>query len=85
MLGLTETQEMSIVILQRILLQKEKTQLRMLASETWQDCPNLNGETVKDILCRKVTLGLLPLLWKTRHPGVLATRIEQLMWEFFPV
>ena len=28
----------------------------MLASETWQDCPNLNGETVKDILCRKVTL-----------------------------
>ncbi|XP_029205558.2 uncharacterized protein [Acropora muricata] len=31
-------------------------QLRMLASETWQDCPNLNGETVKGILCRKVTL-----------------------------
>lgn len=31
-------------------------QLRMLVSETWQDCPNLSGETVKDILCRKVTL-----------------------------
>ena len=177
---------------------EDADQLRMLASETWQDCPNLNGETVKDILCRKVTLakerqkigvnfefaaetlyfvedmmtdcrfgdvtvdiietldrkvpqairasgltdtmiypvpallsilkknvelaltkvledlkeakvhtnyshvgstccehlrtdcaalkpkqvGLLPLLWKTGHPCVLATRIEQLMWEF---
>ncbi|XP_067045440.1 ankyrin-1-like [Acropora muricata] len=35
---------------------EDADQLRMLASETWQDCPNLNGETVKDILCRKVTL-----------------------------
>lgn len=35
---------------------EDADQLRGLASETWQDCPNLNGETVKDILCRKVTL-----------------------------
>ena len=35
---------------------EDADQLRMLASETWQDSPNLNGETVKDILCRKVTL-----------------------------
>lgn len=35
---------------------EDADQLRMLASETWQDCPNVNGETVKDILCRKVTL-----------------------------
>ena len=35
---------------------EDADQLRMLASEKWQDCPNLNGETVKDILCRKVTL-----------------------------
>ena len=24
---------------------EDADQLRMLASETWQDCPNLNGET----------------------------------------